>query len=247
MPLDLMMIVLGAFAAAFAVGAAGFGDGLVATAFWLPVLAPHDAVPLVVSLGVTIQIIVMWRLRGGLDLSYVKPFLIGGALGVPVGSALLNYADPDLFRLSMGVFLVIYAGVFLSLKTMPVITVGGRPADGAIGAVGGLLGGLAGLSGFIPALWCAQRGWQPAQQRGVMQPYLLAMHGMALAWFFAAGMVTADTGARYLWTLPGIGLGCWLGLKAYGKLDAAMFRRAVLIMLIVAGVLLLVQTGGKVL
>ncbi len=247
MPLDLLMIVLGAFAAAFAVGAAGFGDGLVATAFWLPVLAPHEAVPLVVSLGMTIQIVVMWRLRGGLDFRHVKPFLIGGALGVPVGSFLLAYADPDLFRFTMGVFLTIYAGIFLSLRNIPTLSDGGRVLDGGIGGIGGLLGGLAGLSGFIPALWCAQRGWPPAEQRGVMQPYIMAMHGMALAWLAVGGMVTMKTAESYLWTLPGIALGCWLGLRFYGRLDAAKFRRAVLVMLMIAGVLLLVQTGGKVL
>lgn len=240
------MIVSGAFAAAFAVGAAGFGDGLVATAFWLPVLAPVDAVPLVVSLGVTIQVIVMWRLRGGMDLAHVMPFLVGGTLGVPVGAWLLAYADPVLFRFAMGLFLVAYAGLFLSLRRLPTVTAGGWALDGSVGGIGGLLGGLAGLSGFIPALWCALRGWTPAQQRGVMQPYLLGMHGMALAWLAMGGMVTADTGLRYLWTLPGIAAGCWLGLSLYGRLDAAKFRRAVLAMLLAAGGLLLAQTGGQV-
>jgi len=247
MPLELVMIVLGAFAAAFAVGAAGFGDALVATAFWLPIFAPQEAVPLIVSLGLTIQIITLWHLHSGLDFRHVKPFLIGGALGVPFGSFLLTYANPDLFRLVMGLFLVAYSGVLLSLKVLPTFTRGGAALDGSVGGVGGVLGGLAGLSGFIPALWCAQRGWPPAEQRGVMQPYILTMHGMALGWAAFAGLVTWETGENYLWTLPGIAVGLWLGLKLYGRLDAAKFRRIVLVMLMISGALLLFQTGGKVL
>ena len=241
------MILVGAFAAAFAVGAAGFGDALVATAFWLPFLAPQEAVPLIVATGLTIQIITLSRLHRGLDFSHVWPFVIGGAIGVPFGSFLLTYADPDLFRFSMGVFLVAYSGFLLCLRAMPIITVGGKTLNAGVGGIGGVLGGLAGLSGFIPALWCAQRGWPPEQQRGVTQPYILTMHGMALGWLAVGGMVTWQPGQSYLWTLPGIAAGCWLGLKFYGRLDARTFRKIVLVMLMVSGVLLLVQTGGKIL
>ena len=247
MPLELIMIIVGAFAAAFAVGAAGFGDALVATAFWLPFIAPQDAVPLIVALGLTIQIIALWRLHGGLDYRHVRPFLIGGALGVPFGAYLLAYANPDLFRFAMGVFLVCYSGLFLAWRSMPHVTAGGAILDGGIGGIGGVLGGLAGLSGFIPAMWCSQRGWLPAEQRGVTQPYILTMHGMALAWLAVGGLVTWRTGESYLWTLPGIVAGLWLGLKFYGRLDPQKFRKIVLIMLMVSGVLLLVQTGGKIL
>ena len=245
MPFELIMIVLGAFAAAFAVGAAGFGDALVATAFWLPIFTPQEAVPLIVALGLTIQIVTLWRLRRQLDYRRMVPFIVGGALGIPLGSHLLGYADPDVFRLSMGVFLLVYGGFLLSLKAMPAIAAGGRLLDGGVGGVGGVLGGLAGLSGFIPALWCTQRGWPPEQQRGVTQPYILTMHGMALGWLAVGGFVTAKTGDHYLWTLPGIVAGCWLGLKFYGRMDARKFRKIVLIMLMISGSLLLAQTGGK--
>ena len=45
------MLVMGAFAAALAVGAAGFGDALIAAAFWLHVMGPSEAVLLIVTWG----------------------------------------------------------------------------------------------------------------------------------------------------------------------------------------------------
>lgn len=244
MPLDPAIIVAGAFFAAFAVGAAGFGDALIATAFWLHILSPQEAVPLIVGAGLTIHIIVLITLRQHLDFRHFWPFLLGGAVGTPIGAWILTYAEPGPFRLSMGVFLVAYGLLFLLLRHVPKVTVGGKRLDGGVGGVGGVLGGLAGLSGFVPALWCGQRGWSPAQQRGVTQPYVLAMHGMALSWLALGGLVTAQVGWNYLWTLPGIVLGCWVGVRLYGRLDPARFRRMVLVLLVISGVLLVVGTGG---
>lgn len=247
MPPDLVILVFGAFAAAFVVGAAGFGDALICTAIWLHVLAPQEAVPLIVATGLTIQIIVLSSLRRGLDFRRLWPFLIAGAVGVPVGVWLLSYADPESFRSVMGTFLVVYGLVFLLVRNIPAATRGGRPLDGAVGGIGGVLGGLAGLSGFIPAMWCAQRGWPRDQARGVTQPYILAMHGMALAWLAIGGLVTEETGWNYLYILPGIAAGCWLGLRCYGKLDDMTFRKLVLAMLVVSGLMLLAETIGQLL
>ena len=98
MPLDLTIIVAGAFFAAFAVGAAGFGDALIASAFWLHILPPQQAVPLIVGAGLTIHIIVLLTLRQQLDFRHFWPFLFGGALGTPVGAWVLTYAEPGPFR-----------------------------------------------------------------------------------------------------------------------------------------------------
>jgi uncharacterized protein len=40
--------------------------------------------------------------------------------------------------------------------------------------------------------------------------------------------------------LPALGLGTWAGLKLFGKLDDAMFRRVVLALLLISGASLLI-------
>jgi hypothetical protein len=44
----------------------------------------------------------------------------------------------------------------------------------------------------------------------------------------------------FLIGLPAVLLGTWLGLKLYGRLDEAAFRKVVLIVLLVSGVVLAV-------
>ena len=75
------MLVMGAFAAALAVGVPSFGDALIAAAFWLHVMGPSEAVLLIVACGVTICAINQVILRDKLDTSRLVPFLAGGVLG----------------------------------------------------------------------------------------------------------------------------------------------------------------------
>lgn len=245
MPENLWALWAGAGLASFSVGVAGFGDALIAAAIWLQVLAPQAAVPLITSTGFALHAFCLTALRRELDFSRLWPFLVGGFLGVPLGVWCLKIADPTAFRGVMGVFLVVYGVTLLLLPRLPAIVRGGRPLDGAIGGIGGVLGGFAGLSGFIPAVWCGQRGWAPETQRGVTQPFILAMHGLAVAWLAVGGFIDREVGIKLLWCLPATALGLWLGLRFYGRLDAVRFRKVVLGLLSAAGVMLLVGAGSQ--
>jgi uncharacterized membrane protein YfcA len=236
--IELGLILTGAFAAAFVAGAAGFGDALVAGAIWLHVLAPLEAVPLIVSTGLLMHSIPVWRLRRQLCFDRLTPFVLPGIFGVPIGIWLLQSISPEPFRHLVGWLLVAYAGLALCCTRLAVAEVGGRAADGAIGLAGGVLGGFAGLSGVLPTLWTGLRGWPRERQRGVYQPFIWLMHALTLASLGLAGMVTTTTGGRLLWCLPAIAAGSWLGLRVWRRLDERRFRRAVLALLLASGVTL---------
>lgn len=242
---EIAIILTGALAASFVAGAAGFGDALVAAAIWLQFFQPSETVPLIVACFFAMHVVMLVMMKGHLDFQHLWPFVIGGAVGVPIGTQLLKVIDPATFKLVAGAGLVVYGAVMLMLANLPVIKKGGRPLDGFVGWIGGVLGGFAGLSGFIPAIWCTQRGWPREQARGVTQPYILTMHGMALGWLTAGGLVTAETGTRFAVAVPAIALGAWIGVRLYGHFDDRRFRQCVLALLIAAGGLLLLNPGGR--
>jgi hypothetical protein len=59
-------------------------------------------------------------------------------------------------------------------------------------------------------------------------------------WLGGTGMIGRDTIGLFFLGLPALALGTWIGLKLFGKLDDAMFRRVVLALLLVSGVSLLI-------
>ena len=55
-----------------------------------------------------------------------------------------------------------------------------------------------------------------------------------------AGAYSIETLKLYALALPVLALGIWAGIKLYGKLDDAAFRRIILILLLVSGLSLIV-------
>jgi uncharacterized protein len=54
------------------------------------------------------------------------------------------------------------------------------------------------------------------------------------------GSIASDTVRLFLIGLPTLLAGSWLGLRLYGKLDEAGFRRVVLVLLLLSGAALFV-------
>jgi uncharacterized membrane protein YfcA len=240
MSFELLIVIAGAFLAAFAVGLAGFADALIASAVWLYVLAPAEAVPLIVATGIVIHLISLVHLRRHVAFDLLWPFLIGGTIGVPFGAWLLRHAEPEPFRLFVGLLLVSYSVFALVAPRLTLPRAGGRGADGTIGLIGGVLGGFAGLSGVVPTVWSGLRGWSKDRQRGVYQGFILVMHAMALFWLATAGFVGMHLLTRFLWCLPMLALGAWAGLKLYGRINEQQFRRLILALLLLSGAALLI-------
>lgn len=238
------VVVLGAFTAAFVAGVAGFGDAVVASAIWLQFLSPIETVTLVVASFFVMHVVMLAAMWKSLHFGRLWPFLIAGTVGVPIGAQLLGVVPPGVFKAGAGVFLVIYGLAMLKVMDLPPIRRGGTMLDAAVGFVGGVLGGLAGLSGFVPAVWCTQRGWPKIVVRGVMQPFIMVMHGMALGWLFYGGHITQLTFDRLLIALPAIAAGAWFGFSLYRLFDERKFRKTVLTVLAGAGVILLLNPGG---
>src|SRR3979490_2993958 len=108
-PLEIPLFLLATFAGALVAGLSGFAFGLVAASIWLYILTPLQTATLIVAFGLIVQGYSVWKLRHALEWARLWPFLLGAAVGVPVGVAILGWANPSQVRASIGVFLVLYS------------------------------------------------------------------------------------------------------------------------------------------
>lgn len=234
-----ILVLAGALAGGFVNGLTGFGTGLTALPFWLSALHPATAAPLVVVCSVVAQVQTLPAIWHAIRWRRVLPFVIGGLIGVPAGTAALGLASPQGFRLVIGGLLVVYCAVMLARREGPVVTWGGVAADTVAGLGGGVLGGFAGLSGPLPTVWASLRGWDKDARRSVFQTFnltILAMAGVSQA---TAGYFTAGLGRLVLVALPGTLLGAWLGRRTYNRLAERQFDRLVLALLLLSGISIL--------
>jgi uncharacterized protein len=234
--------LLAAFLGGFASGLAGFAMGFVVSGIWLHILTPIQTTTLVVGYGLLTQGYGVWKLRRALDWRVLAPYIIGGAIGVPIGTLLLTWLNPAYLRTGVGVLLVIYGAYGLAqpaLKLKPATVA----ADAGIGLANGILAGLTGLPGFIITVWCQSRGWTKDVQRAVFQPVMLAAIAMNVVSLGFAGAFTADTLRLYALGVPAMVAGLWAGFKLYGKLDDVAFRKLILVLLVIAGLGLVLPLG----
>jgi uncharacterized membrane protein YfcA len=167
------------------------------------------------------------------------PFILGSALGIPLGVAVLRGASPVYIRIGVGLLLVLFSLYSLARPTLPQMKKAGRTADGAVGVLNGVIGGATGLAGIVTVIWTSMRGWSRDEQRAVFQPTGVASFLMIIAAFGGIGIITVDTIRLFLLGLPVLAIGTWLGWMLYGKLDEGAFRKVVLVLLLVSGVALI--------
>ncbi len=238
---SLAIFLFATFTAALIAGLAGFAFGLVAAAVWLHILTPLQTASLIIAFGLIVQGVAVWKLRHALDWERLWPFLAGASVGVPAGVAILGWANPAYMRAAVGALLILYSGYGLVRPAVKPIVGGGTPADAGVGLLNGILGGATGLAGIIVTVWCGLRGWPKDVQRAVFQPIGVAIFAMSALWLGVGGAVNADVMRLFAMGLPVLLAGTWLGLKLYGRIDEAGFRRLVLILLLASGLALLLS------
>jgi uncharacterized membrane protein YfcA len=236
--LTVALVVLGGFLGGMASGAAGFAYGVVASSVWLHVISPVHVALLVIGGGLINQAGLVWTIRRTIDLKRIWPFLIGGAIGIPLGVLLVVGTDPRGIKVGLAVFMIVYGVYALAGLRLPHLSWGGRFADAVAGFLGGLFGGIAGLSGIFPAIWTQIRGWPKEVARGVYQPFIVMAHVLTL---LLIGAVSFDRmgGVLLLIAVPAVLLGSWTGWKIYGRLSERRFVQMLSALLIGSGLLLI--------
>ena len=101
------------------------------------------------------------------------------------------------------------------------------------------MGGMASLSGPAPTIWVQLRGWNKNEQRGVNQPFNMAVLATALLAAGVAGLLDRTFLVWAIVTVPTSLVGARLGLMLYGRVNDSAFRQLVLILLGLSGITLI--------
>lgn len=232
---ETLLLIAGAAVAGLVQGISGFAFAMVAMSIWVWGIEPQVAAVMAVFGGLVGQVLGLFTVRRGLRLHALLPFVLGALAGAPLGVWALPHLDPALFKLVLGLFLVLCCPAMLMSGRWPRIRAGGRLADGLVGLAGGLMGGIGGFTGVAPALWCTLRGYDKDAHRAVLQNFNLAALGATIVALAVSGAISTDMLPKFAVVAPALLLPSMLGARVYIGLSAAAFRRVVLSLLSLSG------------
>ncbi|NKE47526.1 sulfite exporter TauE/SafE family protein [Roseomonas frigidaquae] len=242
MPFEYLILLGGCFVAAFASGMAGFAFNLVAAGILFHWLPPQQTAPVLVVGSLMIQLATLGAIWPAVRWQVLRPYIIGGLLGTPVGVLLLARVDPGAVAAGVGLLLVGYSSWALIgiARARPAGSMqAGVSADATVGFASGILGGLGGFSGPLLAMWGDLKGVRKDEGRAIYQPFIVAMQMAAAVGLLAGGFFGQESARMLLVALPALALGGWLGVIAYRWIPAQGFRLVLLGLLLASGLSLL--------
>ncbi|HPO19095.1 MAG TPA: sulfite exporter TauE/SafE family protein [Rubrivivax sp.] len=240
LPLLPLLWAMAVVAAAGVVrGFAGFGFSAVTVAGLSLVVSPVEIVPVAFVLEVLAsvhQVPGSWR---DIHARWLGWLVLGNALAIPLGLALLGWLPETPLRLLIGTLLLLATAALRSGATAHLEAT--RSVRLATGLASGLANGVAAIGGIMVAVLLSATALEPAAMRATLIALFLFTDLYALAW--AAGLswladapnvlLGAATAAWVLWMLPPMLVGIAIGQRGFAGISPASFRRRVLELLIV--------------
>ena len=234
-----LILLFGAFLAGVVQGATGFGSGIVLNAFWLHILEPSAAISLNIISCLFVSALPIYKLRKTLDFSKLKSFVIFGVIGIPTGLVLLTLTEPTIFKTTVGFILVLFSiwkfrsnNIFINFTSSPSL-------DKLVGFISGILGGFAALGGILPTIWVNLQRLPKNTQRGTYEPFIFITSIVAVVSFYFAGLLNLDIFYYFLMVLPALIIGSLIGVKIYSFIDEDLFKKVILSLIFLAGLVLL--------
>ncbi|MFK7941939.1 MAG: sulfite exporter TauE/SafE family protein [Paracoccaceae bacterium] len=238
---ELVYLLAGAVAGGFINGLAGFGTSLFALGWWLQVMPPVQAVALSLVMSVLSGLQGVWIVRRSIAWQRLGPFLIPALFGIPIGLMILQWVDARVLKLVVASFLLVFAGYFIARRNLPSITDETPSIDRITGFLGGILGAIAGLSGALPTMWTTLKPWTKEVRRAVLQPFNVAVLGIAALLLAFGGAYDRETVIRIAIAFPATMIASQIGIWAFKRLSDVQFRWLVVGLMFTSGAVLMVR------
>ncbi len=233
-----MITALIVFFAALVQSAMGFGMALVAMPLLVTIWGIQTASPAFALLGVTATFINALRWRGSVTRRDVLYLLVPALVGVPIGVWILNDVNPDIVTGFMGVLLIVYALYSLSGLRLPPFT--SQRWAHVFGFSAGILTGAYNAGGPPVVVYGSACAWSPDRFKANMQTFFFVMGVVVVASHAISNNLTPEVWQIALFAVPGLLLGNFAGERLGRYCPPELFRKLVLILLVVLGVQLLI-------
>ena len=233
-----MLVALIIFLAVFVQSSTGFGFALVSMPLLVGFLGIQVSAPLVALLASVSEIFILMRYRHSLNLRVVVQLTVAAVIAIPLGVIALRHIDAAVVTTALGVLLVGYAVYALFSPRLPQLS--GHIWAYGFGFIAGLLGGAYNTPGPPVIIFGNCRGWPPNEFKGNLQGFFLVNSFVVVAVHAFSGNFNSGVWENALLAVPGLIAGLIAGFLLSKRINADLFRKIVLVLLLVLGLRLII-------
>jgi len=228
-----LLTSLAVFAGIFTQSLTGFGLALVMMPILVSLLGIQIAAPLVALIAALAEISLLIQYRESLNIKAVWRLSAASLVTIPVGVFALRWLDEEITTTLLGILLISYAIYALTNLSLPTLSQPIWAYGFGLGA--GFLSGAYNTPGPLVIIYGNCRRWESAEFKGNLQGFFLLNSTMVLVSHVWHGNFIPEVWGSFMFALPAIALGIWLGVRLDRYINPAIFRKLVLVVLLILG------------
>jgi len=237
---ESVIFVISVIVACFVQAVAGFGLPMIAMPVLVPLLGIKTAVPLTAIIILELQLLMIVRYRAALNVRSVIRISGAAVLGIPIGVLFLSRISESIMVTLLGLLLIFYA--LYSLFKFPVPALKKPQWAYIFGFLGGMGGGAYNMASPAIIIYGDTQRWGPELFKANLQGCFLIIGVVAILTHALSGNVSDDVLQKSLIAVPLVVIGAAGGFFLDRFIDAALFRKIVLGLMVALGISLVVNS-----
>ncbi len=224
------------FAASFTQGCTGFGSALITMPLMSLIVDFKTCVAFSMLQAMTISSVLVFQMWRNIRLRRILPLSAGAVFGALTGLFFLKQLDASLLRLGLGVLLISFSCFSLLCRPRQ------YHIPPAWGLFPGFLTGAASTAcsaGGPPTLvYAAITDWDKEEIKSTLVGFFFLNSIVVVTGHVLTGITTARVFGLYALCLLPLMSGIFLGVRLYGKIKTAAYRKVLLFFLLAMGLLM---------
>lgn len=225
--------------ASFVRGSAGFGLAMTAMPLLNLFMPYSDTVILAVYLNLMFSVVHLIRSKGSITTLNLVLTLVFGILGVSLGVLMLKNIDQNLLKTMAGIIIILFG--FSILFGFEIRVRNKSFAFSFAALTGGILAGSASVGGPAAAIILGGTDMKQDKFRYAMSVFFLVSYMYSAIMYGFTDLVNKENIIMIVYSLPFMAVGLVTGDKIASRINRKVFRRMVLVLLIISGSIITVQ------
>ncbi|MFH0734114.1 MAG: sulfite exporter TauE/SafE family protein [bacterium] len=233
---SFLLIGLIIFFAAFVQSFSGFGFALISIPLLTFFFDIKTAVPLGALFGLIINILLVIKLKEEINFKKIKNLYIGALFGIPLGIWVFVFVNASILKYAVAIIIIVFVfNAFIKILKPQKL----NPFWGYItGLISGILGGALNINGPPVLIYFYFVSSNKTELKSSISGYFIVTSIIIVTTHLISGITSTFIILNFLYFLPFLFLGFYLGISLFNKVKTEIFNKIVLFILMIIATLL---------